>query len=224
MFAWSRERVLIAGLVAVHITAMIAAAGFALGWWSSDADEEASLVPIPNGSANGPGVDGPTITPDASLSLVTATPGRLSEVTATPTAIPPTATATSAPATSTPAPTNTPVPPSAPEPPPAAPASTPADFSGRWRIVDVVTEGSNAGQTFTFDVSLSQQGDQISGGNSGIQISGVVNGDTAILEYVQPALGYTGTFTWTMVGPNQAAGTFTNSYPNAGTSNLQRLQ
>jgi hypothetical protein len=86
-----------------------------------------------------------------------------------------------------------------------------------------VTQGDNVGQAYTFEVNLTQQGNQISGGNGGIQISGSVQGDTAVLNYVQPALGYTGTFVWTMTSSDSAAGTFTNSYPNSGTSSLQRL-
>ena len=141
--------------------------------------------------------------------------------------------------TPAPAPTLAPAPTQAPtqpapaptqSPPPAAPApSSPpqaanANFSGVWRIVDTVTQGSNVGQTYTFDVSLNQNGNVIAGGNSGILISGRVEGTTAYLEYSQPALGYSGTFTWTMAGGGGSAqGTFTNSYPNAGTSSLVRL-
>jgi hypothetical protein len=128
-------------------------------------------------------------------------------------------------------PTSTPLPPepTAPPPPtstpaPAAPAAGPADFSGRWRITDTVTEGSNVGDTFTFDVTLTQNGNQLSGGNNGIQMSGTVSGDTALVQYAQPALGYTGTFIWTMVAPGEATGSFTSSYPNSGTSTLHRLQ
>src|SRR5688572_30303197 len=86
----------------------------------------------------------------------------------------PTPTATLAP-TSTPQPAPTqapaPAPPVAPvappAPPPAAPApSATADFSGRWRIVDTITAGQGTGQTYSFDVALSQSGNQLSGGNS----------------------------------------------------------
>ena len=227
MFAGNRERVFVAGLVVVHVVAMTAVLGLVFGWWSSDPEEPASVAPVTE-PGPGAGVDGPTITPTASLSLITATP-------VTPTATPEAATATPEPPspsptpepTSTPAVTDTPVPQPAtatPTAPPAAPASGPADFSGRWRIVDTVTEGSNAGQSFSFEVTLVQDGKQVSGGNSGIQMAGVVSGDTALLEYSQPALGYTGTFIWTMVSEDRATGSFTSSHPNAGTSTLLRLQ
>jgi hypothetical protein len=129
-----------------------------------------------------------------------------------------------------PAATSTPAPPQPtvvnPPSPPQAPLQTPAplaDFTGRWRITDTVTGGANAGESFTFDVSLVQQGATLTGGNDEIVLSGYVTGETAVIEYVQPALGYAGTFVWTKLGPNQAQGTFTNSYPNSGTSTITRL-
>jgi hypothetical protein len=127
--------------------------------------------------------------------------------------------------TRAPAPTQAPsVAQSAPIPTQAAPPPATANFSGVWRIVDTVTEGSNIGQTYTFDVRLSQTGAIVTGGNSGIAISGRVEGATASLAYGQPALGYSGTFTWTMNSSGVAQGSFTNSYPNAGTSSLVRIE
>jgi hypothetical protein len=110
---------------------------------------------------------------------------------------------------------------------PAAPASQPpavasASFSGSWRVVDTVTSGSGAGQSFSFDVALSQEGNRLSGGNSGIVMNGRVEGATATLTYSQPALGITGTFVWTMTGSG-AVGSFTSSVPNAGDSRLVPL-
>ena len=160
----------------------------------------------------------------------------------------PTVIAPTPPPTSTPAPTPTPPPPApvpptpvpvfptaAPPPPPAptppapppappAPQQASANFSGRWRIVDTVEQGAGSGQTFEFDVGLTQSGSQLTGGNSGIVMSGTVNGRTAQVQYVQPALGYTGTFTWTMGPDGNAFGAFTNSLPNSGRSSLIRLQ
>jgi hypothetical protein len=86
-----------------------------------------------------------------------------------------------------------------------------------------VTQGANAGQTFQFEVTLVQQGNGLTGGNSNIVLSGAVNGPTASVAYVQPGLGYTGTFTWTMGADGNASGQFTNSYPNSGTSQLIRI-
>jgi hypothetical protein len=215
MSSLTTDRRVIAGLLAVHTIAMLAVAGLVLGWWSGSGDgapAEGVLVPVSEPQV-GPGIDGPTVTPATSLMLATATPVADAPVAApTSTAAPPTETAT------------VDVPTAQPSPPtPSAPAAGPADFAGRWRIIDVVTEGASTGQAFSFDVALSQDGDRISGGNSGIQMSGVVLGDTATLNYVQPALGFSGTFVWTMIAPGQAEGTFTSTAPNAGTSTAQRL-
>jgi hypothetical protein len=116
--------------------------------------------------------------------------------------------------------TSTPNPPGPAQQPPASTGAA-ANFSGSWLVVDTVTTGNGAGQTFSFEVTLTQSGNSLSGGNSGIQMSGVVSGATATLTYVQPALGLTGTFNWTMSG-GAASGTFTSSVPNAGTSQLVR--
>ena len=87
-----------------------------------------------------------------------------------------------------------------------------------------MTQGPGTGQSFTFDISLQQTGNTISGGNSGLQITGSVDGQTASVTYTQPAIGHTGSFTWTMVTATRAEGTFSSSLPNAGTSTLQRLR
>ena len=117
--------------------------------------------------------------------------------------------------------------PSRRSPTPAAAEPTPpaaqADFSGLWRILDTVTQGVGAGESFAFDVVLQQNGGLVTGGNGGVQISGRVDGQTATLTYRQPELGYTATFTLTLVDGMWGGGTFTSSV-NAGTSTLHRLQ
>lgn len=219
------ETWLLTGVIAAFgVIAVAVVLGITTGWWSpGGSDSEATLRPIDDG-------DGPTglDARDAngrstgSLFLITPTPnpaGPASSAPADPAATP------SSSATSVPATAEIDAAPGRGRAP-AAPFERGADagFEGRWRVADTVTEGANAGRTYTFDVALSQQDNRVAGGNSGIQISGTVQGDTATLEYVQPALGLRGTFVWTMVSPDQAAGTFTNSYPNAGTSTLQRLR
>lgn len=208
MLTRGRDRALVAGLLVLHVAAMVAVIGLLAGWWSSGDGDDRQAV----SSDSGVGIDGPTLTPEGALHLVTATPsdGR--------------------PALTPPSPTSEPAPQNTPSPAPTAAPTAPdaatdglADFSGRWRIFDIVTEGSNLGEVYTFDVSLTQDGNRLSGGSSGISMSGTVDGDTATLQYEQAALGYSGTFVWTMIGPGQAAGTFTNSFPNSGTSTLQRL-
>jgi hypothetical protein len=101
--------------------------------------------------------------------------------------------------------------------------ATSVDFSGYWRIIDTVTEGQGAGETYSFDVLLPQSGDRLGGGNAGIVMVGRVNGATAQVSYEQRNLGYSGTFTWTMGADGNASGRLTNSSPNSGASYLIRL-
>jgi hypothetical protein len=92
-----------------------------------------------------------------------------------------------------------------------------------WRILDTITAGTGRGESFAFDVVLQQNGALVTGGTDGIQITGRVDGQTATLTYRQPDLGYTATFTLTLVDGTWGGGTFTSSV-NAGTSTLHRLQ
>lgn len=154
-----------------------------------------------------------SITPTATLTAPIATAG---SVTAPPTTA------------LTPAPSASPLPtPLATTPPVASPQATTtpdvADFSGAWRIIDTVTEGAGAGSTFSFDVRLTQLGSALSGGNLELSITGRVSGNTAAMTFAQPALGYTGSFTWVMGPGRRAQGTFQSSAPNAGTSVLAPL-
>ena len=110
----------------------------------------------------------------------------------------------------------------APAPAPA-PAPAAGSFAGRWRIVDTVLEGANTGSTYTFDVVLAESGGRLEGGGDGLVLAGTVNGSSATVEFAQPALGFSGTFTWTLHGPDQATGTFNTNAPNAGTSTLVRV-
>jgi hypothetical protein len=184
-----------------------------MGWWAGSGSEQ------PREEA-GPGSELGIDAPPSEIprgSIVSVTPTQSSGVaTAVPTDPPP---ETSVPTEVVPSPTATPPLRQAPAPP----ASNPADFAGRWRITDTITEGEGAGQTYSFDVSLEQDGNALSGGNDGIQITGTVTGDTATVGYVQPAHGLQGTFVWTMTGDGVATGAFTSSYPNSGTSVLERL-
>jgi hypothetical protein len=89
--------------------------------------------------------------------------------------------------------------------------------------VDTVTAGSGAGSTFRFDVVLTQAGSVLSGGSATIQVIGTVEGETAQLQFSQPAQGYTGTFTWTLSSASRATGAFTTAGVNSGVSELIRL-
>jgi hypothetical protein len=118
-------------------------------------------------------------------------------------------------------------PPQPTSPTPAAsqptPAAAHADFTGLWRILDTITAGTGRGESFAFDVVLQQNGALVTGGTEDIQITGRVDGQTATLTYRQPDLGYTATFTLTLVDGMWGGGTFTSAV-NAGTSTLHRLQ
>jgi len=147
----------------------------------------------------------PTLTATAAPVMLTATPTPVPTLAPTATLAPP-----------------TPLPPT-PAPPTLPPA--PASFAGAWRIVDTVLQGRGAGQTYTFQVAITQSGSALSGGAAGdINLSGTVAGNIATVEFNQPGLGFTGIFIWTLGADGNAAGTFTSSVPNSGTSQLVRLR
>jgi hypothetical protein len=113
-----------------------------------------------------------------------------------------------------------------PRPTPAQPQNRPQqtpDLSGEWLITDTVSYGPGTGSSFPFDLSLTQQGSQLSGGGNGLQLSGVIDGATVSASYSQ-SNGTTGTFSWTAgADGNTLAGSFTNSSGNGGDSVGQRL-
>ena len=171
----------------------------------------------PRGTVSLPATSTPAPVPESVTREPQATPTTsLVPVNPTPTVVP-----TSSPPPP-PSPTSPPMPPS-PTQQQAPPVALMANLSGRWQIADTVTEGAGLGQTYAFVISLSQLGDRISGGNGEIVINGLVEDQTVRASYLQPAFGYTGTFTWTLVAGNLAQGTFTSSVPNSGTSTLTRL-
>lgn len=163
----------------------------------------------------------PAVTPSASPS---ATEAPTAKATREPTEKPPTPTPdpTEAPPAPTPDPVDTATPTvettAAPDPTVAASH----DLSGRWRIVDTVTDGTGAGQTFTFDVTLTQSGFSLSGGSFELSLTGVIDGQSIRAEFTQPS-GVTGLFSWTLGADGNASGTFRSSVPNSGTSQLIRL-
>jgi hypothetical protein len=86
----------------------------------------------------------------------------------------------------------------------------------------LVTQGSGLGTLVVFDVTLRQDGDTVSGGNSAIRLSGKLQGVRVLVNFVQPALGYSGTFDWTL-SPAGAEGSFVSSVPNSGSSQVRPL-
>jgi hypothetical protein len=137
---------------------------------------------------------------------------------ATPTAPPPTTARPPPDATTMAAPTA-----EAPRAQEAGPAAPQPNLSGRWRIVDTVTEGAGTGESFVFDVTLAQTGTSLTGGNFELSIAGEVAGDVVTAAFTQPG-GISGTFQWALDESGGAGGTFQSSVPNGGTSQLIRLQ
>jgi hypothetical protein len=82
-----------------------------------------------------------------------------------------------------------------------------------------LTEGAGTGQTFTFDVVLTQSGSSLSGGSPELSLSGAIDGQSITAQFTQPS-GITGVFVWTFAADGTANGTFQSSVPNAGTSQL----
>ena len=129
-----------------------------------------------------------------------------------------------------PRPTNTP----RPKPTEAAASGTPSSaaggpsgaqstFSGIWTVSYTITAGLGAGESYAFDMTLEQNGRSIRGGNDGMFVTGVADGQTATLTYRQPALDYTATFTLTLVDGSWGGGAFTSAV-NSGTSRVQRVR
>ena len=100
-------------------------------------------------------------------------------------------------------------------------AGVPA-LNGRFRIVDTVTTGQGSGTVVSFDVSLQQNGAAVTGGNNELNLTGRMEGNMLQAQFVQPGLGYSGTFTWRLDGSG-GFGEFVTSVPNGGSSQLLRL-
>jgi len=172
----------------------------------------------------------PTATSVARVAATSTPPPAPATATPTPTAAPtptPTPALTPTP-TPQPTPSATPIATEPPRPAPTQPAPvTPAlaNFAGTWRIVDSILQGRGAGQTFSFQVSITQAGASIQGGATGaIALAGTVAGNIATVEFSQPGLGISGIFIWTLGADGNATGTFTSNVPNSGTSQLIRVR
>jgi hypothetical protein len=106
--------------------------------------------------------------------------------------------------------------------PQATVTAAPTDISGRWALVDTVTNGPGTGAQFSFAITISQQGSAVSGMGSGLTLTGVIDGGTIRASYVQDN-GSTGGFVWSLDATSGAfTGSFTNSIGNAGESVGQR--
>lgn len=202
------------GMAATLVVAAIGlslAAGAVVAWLAASGS---------GGPQAGSAPETPAPTEPARTASRTAT--RAPAPTATPTE---TATATpTATATATARPQPTPVPPTATRagPTPTTPARQ-GDLSGRWQIVDTVTNGPGANETYTFTVQLQQAGSAISGSGGGLTLAGERQGDRVVVAFERS--GGTGYFIWTAQGNNLLTGTFRdNGAGNGGTSIARRLE
>ncbi len=117
-------------------------------------------------------------------------------------------------------PVNPPPPTPAPPPPPPTQAPPPAarTVSGDWTFNDHIRYGANAGQSFSFSIHLNQQGTQVTGTSSTLDLSGTLSGDTLHATYGQNG-NRAGEFIWTFTADRtRFEGAFTNSAGNGGVS------
>lgn len=216
------------GVAALLVLAAVLFAAFsaAAGDGEAPADEE----PTAMATSGGRGSTAIETLPPSELPAVTPTPSpsptEAPTEEATPNATEESPTTTpepiEEPPTPTPEPVDTPTPTVEATAPPDPSAAAPPGLSGRWRIVDTVTDGAGAGQIFTFDVVLTQSGSSFSGGNFELSLSGVIAGDSITAQFAHPS-GITGSFAWTLGADGTASGAFESSAPNSGTSQLIRL-
>lgn len=206
------------GLAATLIVGAIGlslAAGAAAAWLVASRDGEAD-------PSSGAGDISPTATAGAAAATQSPTAGATATAVATSTPTP-TATATTPPPTPTPVQRAqpTPVPPTAtrtpiPEPRPAG------SLSGRWEIVDTVTYGPGANESYTFVVQLRQTGSALGGSGGGLELTGERQGDRVVVSFERP--GGAGFFIWVVQGSDLLAGTFRdNGAANGGSSVARRL-
>jgi hypothetical protein len=99
-----------------------------------------------------------------------------------------------------------------------------ADLTGTWEIVDVVEFGQDAGSTYRFVVTLSHDGQTVTGSGGGLAIEGRLEDGLLTAAYSRP--GGTGVFQWTIAGGGDSfAGAFEDyAAGNGGSSTLVRVQ
>lgn len=93
---------------------------------------------------------------------------------------------------------------------------------GDWEITDYLRYGPESGKSFSFRISFTQNGTQVTGTGSGLSISGSLDGRTLRATYRQG--NTTGSFVWTVTRDgSRLEGAFTNSIGNGGNSYGRRL-
>jgi S1-C subfamily serine protease len=107
--------------------------------------------------------------------------------------------------------------PSAPAPDSTScrPSSSAPDcpVTGVWEMTDTVTYGDGTGQSFQFEMTIDQSGQQISGYTGSLTFTGTRSGTVITVQFTRP--GGTGYFSWTL----QPDGTLEGGYADAGAKN-----
>jgi hypothetical protein len=116
-------------------------------------------------------------------------------------------------------------PPRGEPPPPSEPPREEAparSIAGIWRISDSPTFGAGVGETYTFIVTIRQDGGSVSGSGDGLVLNGSIAGRSVEVSYTQGQ--YSGTFSWQLNGNGRRmVGSFTNSSGNGGISVAERV-
>ncbi|MGH2609298.1 MAG: hypothetical protein ACRDHF_09440 [Tepidiformaceae bacterium] len=156
-------------------------------------------------------------TPEATAEPATATP-EPPTATLTPTPEPPTPTATPTqrPAVRKPSrPSSTP----SPTAPPRSQEQVNISMAGRWKVTDRVDFGTAAGETFTFDITLRQEGDRVFGSGNGMSFEGRLQDEVLTILFTRP--GGFGIFVWNLLPDGSFSGDWHDfTAQNGGPSTL----
>ncbi|MEX0781658.1 MAG: hypothetical protein WD557_03340 [Dehalococcoidia bacterium] len=119
-----------------------------------------------------------------------------------------------------PDPTSTATPTATPRPSQEQPT---VSMSGRWRVTDTVHFGMSTGQSFTVDISLSQQGQRVTGtGSDGFRFEGHIDGNVLTLAFTSP--GGVGIFIWGLLPDGSFTGDWRDyTAQNGGPSTMSRV-
>jgi hypothetical protein len=92
-------------------------------------------------------------------------------------------------------------------------------MAGRWQVKDNVDFGTAAGETFTFDITLRQDGDRVSGTGNGMTFQGRLDETVLTLAFTRP--GGSGIFVWGLLPDGSFSGAWHDfTAQNGGPSTL----
>jgi hypothetical protein len=95
-------------------------------------------------------------------------------------------------------------------------------LTGKWLIVDVVVSGPDVGKIFRFAVTLSHDGDHITGSGDGLMLEGSIKGHTVTLTFRRD--GGEGVFVWSVLNKDLLIGDFRDhTAANGGPSTITRI-